>query len=93
MISFLVFAPPVDGPWRARVVDLAQRLGTSPTVIVGVDGVEPAPRGRLARLLARPEVGDDPDSRALADLPALRAALASDGLRVQVIHRQTGQLL
>lgn len=93
MISFIVFAPPVDGPWRARVVDLAQRIGVNATVIVGVDGVAAAPRGRLARLLARPEAGDDPDSRALAELPALRAALEGDGLRVQVLHRRTGQLL
>jgi hypothetical protein len=93
LTSFLVFAPPVDGPWRARVLDLAQRTGIHATVIVGVDGVAAAPRGRLARLLARPEEGDDPDSRALARLPALRSALEADGFRVQVLHRQTGQLL
>ena len=35
----------------------------------------------------------DVDSRALVGVPALREALEAEGLRVQIIHRTTGQVM
>lgn len=90
----VVFAPPVDGPWRDRVTAFVRRLPAPATVVIGVAGVADARRrGFLARLLWRSAVDEDPDGRALAKLPALRAALEAEGLRVQVLHRETGQML
>ncbi len=90
----VVFAPAVDGPWRERVVAFSTQLPAPPTVIIGVDG-EPPPSVR--RLIYRVLIGDrriiDPDSRALAGVPKLRAALEENGMRVHVIHRSSGAQL
>jgi uncharacterized protein (DUF58 family) len=93
LASCLVFVPPVDGAWRERVVAFSRRLAAPATVIIGVDGEPAAPRRRWARWL----LSDDPDTdagaadgRVFARVPGLRAALESDGLRVQVLHRRTG---
>jgi hypothetical protein len=92
LTTCLVFAPPVDGPWRARLVAFARRLAAPATVIIGVEGAAAdGRRSALRRLVTRAPAG-------VADgvhdgLPALRAALEADGLRVQVLHRQTGQML
>jgi len=91
MTSCLVFVPPRDGPWRARVIDLARQLAAPATAIIGVDGAETPPRGLFARLLVARD-GDE-DGESFSSLPALRAALEADGLRVQVLHRTTGQVL
>lgn len=94
LASCVVFAPAVDGPWRERVVAFAARLPAPPTIVIGVDGAAPAaPRSRLARMLVRKREADDADGRAMAEVGALREALESSGLRVQVVHRSTGQVL
>jgi len=94
LASCIVFAPAVDGPWRERIAAFAARLPAPPIVVIGVDGVPPeAPRKKWQRLLVRREADDDVDARALAGVPALREALEAQGLRVQVIHRSTGQIL
>jgi hypothetical protein len=86
----VLFAPAIDGPWRDRVVAFARRIGATPTVIIGVDG-SPSERTRslVARLLT---AGEPPnvDARAYAQIGTLRAALESDGLRVQIVHRTQG---
>jgi hypothetical protein len=94
LASCVVFAPAVDGPWRERVVQFAARLPAPPTVVIGVDGVPPsAPRSRLSRLLVRKAADGDRDGRALAGVPRLREELEASGLRVQIVHRSTGQVL
>jgi hypothetical protein len=93
--SCLFFAPPIDGPWRARLLALVQRLALTPTVIIGIDALleaVAAPEGRLRRFLLEPP-GDSPDERALAQVSTLKHALEADGLKVQLIHRGTGQVL
>ena len=93
LTTCVVFAPAVDGPWRARVTAFSRRLPTPPTIVIGVAGtVEVRSRGRLARLFMR-QVATGSHQIVLAAVPALRAALEADGLRVQVLHRQTGQIL
>jgi len=87
--SCIVFAPPVDGPWRARVAAFSRRLPAPATVVIGVEGVAAPRRGRLARLLV---VGNGARG-AHDEVGTLRAALEADGLRVQVLHRQSGQIL
>jgi uncharacterized protein (DUF58 family) len=91
LASCLLFAPPIDGPWRARLVAFARRLPSPPTVVIGVEGatVPPAATKPLARLLFCPPAV----ARVPVALGELRQALEGDGLRVQVVHRQTGQLL
>jgi len=94
LASCVVFAPAIDGAWRERVVAFAGRCPAPPTVIIGVDGTEPPGRRRLvSRMLLRGGAEADVDSRALAGVPALREALESQGMRVQIIHRTTGQIL
>ena len=94
LASCIVFAPAVDGPWRDRIAAFAARLPAPPIVVIGVDGAEPpAPRPRWKRLLVRGVEDGDAEGRALAGVPALRDALEAQGLRVQVIHRSTGQIL
>jgi len=94
LASCVVFAPAVDGPWRERVVQFAARLPAPPTIVIGVDGMPPAaPRSRLARLLVRGGAAGDADGDALAGLPRLREQLEASGMRVQIVHRSTGQVL
>jgi hypothetical protein len=91
LAACIVFAPPIDGPWRDRLSDFSRRLAAPATVVIGVDGAgDDRPRGRLRRLFVRADAAVD---TLPAGLPALRAALQADGVRVQVLHRQTGQLL
>jgi hypothetical protein len=93
LASCVVFAPAIDGAWRERVVEFASRCPAPPTVIIGVDGEEPRGRRRLiSRLLQRPPGEADIDSQALSGIAALREALEAQGLRVQLIHRTTGQV-
>jgi hypothetical protein len=44
-------------------------------------------------MLVRRADTDDADGRAMAEVGALREALEASGLRVQVVHRSTGQVL
>jgi hypothetical protein len=91
--SCVVFAPPVDGPWRVRVSELSRQLPSPATVVIGIEGADDVPtRGRLARVFLRPRDGGEIPS-SLAGLPALRSALEEAGMRVQVLHRQTGRLM
>ncbi len=87
----LVFAPPVDGPWRPRLVEFLTRLRLDTTVILGVDQLPASARARgpVERWLLRPpEAGDE-----TPDVSSLRGALEAAGCRVHVIHRATGQAL
>ncbi len=90
LLSCVVFAPPVDGPWRERVTALARQLASAATVVIGVDGPLEAPPvgGRLQRWFLKQEA-----VHAVSSLPALRSSLEADGFRVQVYHRPTGQAL
>lgn len=87
----VIFAPALDGAWRDRVLGFARKLPAPATVVIGVDG-EPEDghrRGLVGRLLWSSAAAE----RSPPGLPALREALEGGGLRVQVIHRRTGQLL
>jgi hypothetical protein len=87
----VLFAPAIDGPWRERVVAFVRRVGATPTVIIGVDGSPTEDkRSVLARLITGAAESPDVDARAYAQIDTLRAALESDGLRVQVVHRTQG---
>jgi hypothetical protein len=88
----IVFAPPVDGAWRERLTAMVARYGIAATVIIGVDGNASAPKppNRLERFLVEPEASG---LEAMAGLAELRTALETSGMRVQVIHRGTGQQL
>jgi hypothetical protein len=44
-------------------------------------------------MLVRTSDDDDADGRAMAEVGVLREALEASGLRVQVVHRSTGQVL
>ena len=91
LTSCLLFLPPVDGPWRERVVGFVRRHALEASVIIGVDdaGEPPAPRSRLQSLLFEP--GPALES-ARPSLQRLRAALEAEGLPVKVLHRATGLL-
>jgi hypothetical protein len=94
LASCVVFAPAVDGPWRERVAAFAARLPAPPIVVIGVDGEPPAPpKAKWTRFLVRPAPAQQADGDALVGVPALREALEAQGLRVQIIHRSTGQIL
>jgi hypothetical protein len=86
----IVFAPPIDGKWRERLVGFAQTLPVPATVIIGVDGEKPTAKpGRLARWLVQP-----PSARqVLPDVARVRAGLEAAGLSVVVLHRTSGQVL
>src|SRR5262249_4423907 len=88
MTSCLVFAPPRDGPWRGRGVGLGRQPAAPATVVIGVEGVAAPARGLFARLLLSRD--GDAAGEAQSAVPTLRAALEADGMRVQVLHRQTG---
>jgi len=94
LTSCVLFAPAVDGPWRAHVAAFARRLPAPPTVIIGVRGsIAPPPsRGRLARFFIAPGA-IDADAPTFAALQALRGALEAEGLRVHVLDHQSGQVL
>lgn len=90
--SCIIFAPSVDGPWRERLGALIRKFSMNATVVIGVDGSAQtaATRGRLERFLFSPETtGLEP----LQGLEALRSSLEGAGMRVQVVHRGTGQIL
>lgn len=87
LTSCLVFAPAVDGPWRARLVEFLRRRALSATVVIGVDEElqAPAPQSRLKTFLFQPT-----STSSLDGLSSLRASLEADGFPVKVIHRATG---
>ncbi len=87
--SCVVFAPPVDGAWRERLLAMTRRLAVATTVIIGVDAsMQPAaPHGRFEHWLMKEE---DDVSRG-EQVTALREALEADGFGVKVIHRPTGR--
>jgi uncharacterized protein (DUF58 family) len=89
LAACLVFAPPVDGPWRARLADVVQRRALSTTVVIGVDRAptEPPPRG-WRRFFLEPTPAELPSG-----VPALRTALETAGMAVQLVHRETGRVL
>ncbi len=89
LAACLVFAPPVDGPWRARLADVVQRRALATTVVIGVDRAptDVPPRG-WRRFLLEPAPAELPNG-----VPALRAALETAGMTVQLVHRETGRVL
>ena len=89
MGACVVFAPPVDGPWRQRLLGMAKRLSVRATVIIGTDAIASEPvrsSERRARWLLEDDEGVQSER-----LSALRAALEADGFGVQLIHRPTGK--
>jgi uncharacterized protein (DUF58 family) len=88
LTSCLLFLPPVDGPWRQRVVGFVRRHALEASVIIGVDdvGEVPAPRSRLESFLFAPAAA----LNSRPSLQGLRAALEAEGLPVKVLHRTTG---
>ncbi len=92
LTSCLVFAPPVDGPWREKLVGFVRRHGLDATVIIGVDeaGEAPPPANKLQSFLFQPEATLD---SARPTLWKLRQALEAEGLPVRVLHRGSGQVL
>jgi hypothetical protein len=88
--SCLIFAPPVDGPWRAKVADFVRKHQAGATVILGIDGLfesDNAP-SRLHAFLFQ----EDDVVHQAQPLTHLRAALEADGLTVKVLHRPTGHM-
>lgn len=92
MHSCLFFTPPVDGPWREKMMSFVKARGLDATIIIGVDeaGERPALKGRLQSFLFQPPAELDSQRPGLAKL---RASLEAEGLPVRVLHRATGQLL
>jgi hypothetical protein len=89
LAACLVFAPPVDGPWRGRLVDVVARRALATTVVIGVDRAptELEPRG-WRRFFLEPTPAELPNG-----VPALRTALETAGMTVQLVHRETGRVL
>ena len=89
----VVFAPPVDGPWRPRLVALCRRLATRATVIIGTDApaVVAAPAPDTKRAAAARWLLEDDDAVRSERLSSLREALVADGFGVELIHRPTGR--
>lgn len=89
MGSCVVFAPPVDGPWRERLVHMSRRLSVPATIVIGVDEVaEAAPaKSAVEKWLLR----EDEASRRALELAALKTSLESEGFSVKVVHRPTGK--
>ncbi|MBL8923779.1 MAG: DUF58 domain-containing protein [Myxococcaceae bacterium] len=88
----VVFAPPVDGAWREKLVAMSRRLSVPATVIIGVDtaGDEvAAPPARVPKWMLR----EDAAVTQATHLVALREKLEADGFPVRVVHRPTGKLV
>ena len=88
--SCIVFVPSRPGPWVQAVERFARIAEAPPTLVLAVDGrAHLAPRSRLGRwLLHRPAGGG-----ALAEVPALCDALRRIRGRLQVVRRDTGELV
>lgn len=86
----VVFAPPVDGPWRERLVAMSRRLSVPATVVIGIDGSDDVPPPKnVPKWLLR----ESTEATLAAGLVALKAALEADGFPVRIVHRPTGQLV
>jgi hypothetical protein len=91
LASSLVFAPARDGPWVEHVIAFVrQRPVSTTTVLIGsdVDLEPPREQTRFERLFLQSNV-----EPALSDLMALREKLLLAGLRVQIVHRESGRSL
>ncbi len=96
LASCVVFAPPIDGPWRERVSAFAHRLPTPPTIVIGVDGTDEFDPKRTLSQRARHWILRGPPETpptSAAALQALRVALEAEGLRVQILHRGSGEMM
>ncbi len=86
----VVFAPPVDGPWRERLVAMSRRLSVPATVVIGIDGSDAAPPPKnVPKWLLQQST----EATLATGLVALKAALEADGFPVRIVHRPTGQLV
>lgn len=86
----VVFAPPVDGPWRERLVAMSRRLAVPATVVIGIDGSDDAPPPKnVPKWLLQQST----EATLATGLVALKAALEADGFPVRIVHRPTGQLV
>ena len=86
----VVFAPPIDGPWREKLVAMSRRLSMPATVVIGFDGGdETKPSTRVPQWLLR----EDVEASRAAALVALKTALEADGFPVRIVHRPTGRLV
>ena len=86
----VVFAPPIDGPWREKLVAMSRRLSMPATIVIGFDGGdETKPSTRVPQWLLR----EDVEASRAAALVALKTALEADGFPVRIVHRPTGRLV
>lgn len=89
MGSCVVFAPPVDGPWRERLVAMSRRLSVPATIVIGVDELAEAasPKTAVEKWLLQ----EDEASRRALELASLKSSLETEGFIVKVVHRPTGK--
>ncbi len=86
--SCLIFVPPVDGPWRSRVEIFSSRLAVPATIVIGVSGALPQGERKFKQMLFRKD-GASTDWDGLA---RLTLELRQCGMKVQVIHRELGEM-
>ena len=89
--SCVIFAPPVDGPWRKRVESFAAQLRAPAMVIIGVGESRSAALSPARRLFYRAQSGATHID--WTQLEELMARLRQCGLQVHLVHRQLGELL
>lgn len=87
----VVFAPPVDGPWRERLSAMSKRLSVPATVIIGIDDETKGTPQRAG--MAKWLLLDDAHTERATALSSLKAALEADGFTVKVVHRPTGRVV
>lgn len=89
--NVVLFTPAEPGPWLETIAAFTKRLPAPPTIVVGVDDLEPAKkRGRLSRLL-RFSAEPGPDS--LRALKTVVLALQGLGAQVRLVHRPSGRII
>lgn len=88
--SLILFAPPLPGPWLARVVAAAR--GARVRVLIGTDGIASAPAVPLwRRLVLRP--APQPEQTPEALLQQVVEQLGAAGCEVVVVDRRSGRAL
>jgi hypothetical protein len=90
MSACVVFAPPVDGPWRAHLLQVSRRFAVPATVVIGVDSNTDEP---IVPVRWRWLFEEAPERSTARKLSTLRTHLEHDGFIVRVIHRPSGRLV
>jgi len=89
--SLVIFAPPETGPWLDRVTAVVRTRRGRARVVIGVDGLAPAPPRRwLSKLTLRGVLSKGPSLQGLA---AIQRAVAIAGAQVVVVDRVTGRVV